>query len=852
MANPYGITCDGCGFINTPRTTLTTGRPQFQNGNLHRLEVEQGNITITGRGSNTGALAGESAKVDYFDLVTRTVTIEGPVHAAKLRVYGGQNDFHYANQHIVQRPGGSDGDSPAWALDAAAIGSMYADTIFIKLTEQGAGARVAGQMAATGDDVIITADGMLEVVGQLAAKRNVDIRSNSNININSSAYAGKDLNINAAGQMTVRADGSLFSEGNTNITAEAMLGILGQLSAKKNVDLRSNSNININSSAYAGKDLNINAAGQMTVGADGSLFSEGNTNITAEAMLEILGQLSAKKNVDLRSNSNININSSAYAGEDLNINAAGQMTVGADGSLFSKGNTNITAEAMLEILGQLSAKKNVDLRSNSNININSSAYAGEDLNINEAAQITVGANGKIFSGGNLNITAEQMRVDGQIAAGVNDAGVLSRQSRFIANLNQGLTNLGIIAAGMELQMTAGTSIDNQGVFYSNGTMNLYFNDFTNDEDAEILSAGNLLMARNGSQARASRMINQSGRIESRNGDVTIYSDTIKNNKKNFRISLQPFSGALDFPRFECRELNCYGNSTAGTVRALRERTSVQGNFSTPVAQMLAGGSIRLYANTVVNNYSQISAVGDVYINSNSFTNKAGQQYERYDARNWAVDWENSTRRECTRNLPGLGCQAWDRFYGPDWTSNVYAERNQLGPDAPASIEAGGNITVIATGELSIDSDGGTRTEGVNPNLNFQSFDGISLPTGSNSLFVLNSNPDSPYLIETNPLFTDIGQHFGPDYETNPLFTDLDQYFGSDYFFERSGLSLADFEYYQRLGDPFYETRLIQKQIFEQRGTRFLEEDILDDGEQMRRLFDNAAAAYEDLELSPWR
>ena len=191
FANPYGITCDGCGFINTPRTTLTTGRPQFQNGNLHRLEVEQGNITITGRGSNSGALAGENAKVDYFDLVTRTVTIEGPVHAAKLRVYGGQNNFHYANQHIVQRPSGSDGDSPVWALDAAAIGSMYADTIFIKLTEQGAGARVAGQMAATGDDVIITADGMLEVVGQLAAKRNVDLRSNSNININSSAYAAK-------------------------------------------------------------------------------------------------------------------------------------------------------------------------------------------------------------------------------------------------------------------------------------------------------------------------------------------------------------------------------------------------------------------------------------------------------------------------------------------------------------------------------------------------------------------------------------------------------------------------------------------------------------------------------------
>ncbi|MDY7568963.1 hypothetical protein RGV32_03770 [Pseudomonas sp. CCC4.1] len=27
MANPYGITCNGCGFINTPNVTLTTGKP---------------------------------------------------------------------------------------------------------------------------------------------------------------------------------------------------------------------------------------------------------------------------------------------------------------------------------------------------------------------------------------------------------------------------------------------------------------------------------------------------------------------------------------------------------------------------------------------------------------------------------------------------------------------------------------------------------------------------------------------------------------------------------------------------------------------------------------------------------
>ncbi|VVN55474.1 hypothetical protein PS685_01886 [Pseudomonas fluorescens] len=48
MANPYGITCNGCGFINTPNVTLTTGKPMV--GGL-LAETMGGDF-------KTGALAG--------------------------------------------------------------------------------------------------------------------------------------------------------------------------------------------------------------------------------------------------------------------------------------------------------------------------------------------------------------------------------------------------------------------------------------------------------------------------------------------------------------------------------------------------------------------------------------------------------------------------------------------------------------------------------------------------------------------------------------------------------------------------------------------------------------------------
>ena len=655
LANPYGITCDGCGFINTPRATLSTGRPQFQNGNLHRLEVEEGNITITGRGSNTGAQAGENANVSYFDLVSRTVMIQGPAHANKIRVYGGQNDFYYEGQHIVQRNSGNDGNSPLWALDVAALGSIYANTIFILLTEQGAGARINGDISAMGDDFTLTADGRIEVTGQLSAQRNMNLSSQSNIDINSSIYAR------------------------------------------------------------------------------------------------------------------------------------------------------------------------------------------QNMNINEASQITVGANGRIFSSGDTRIMANQMRVEGQIAAGVDDAGILSRQSRFIANLRNGLENLGIIAAGMELQMTAGGSLSNQGLFYSGGSMNLYFNELTNDEGAEILSSGNLLMARNAGNGRASRMTNQSGRIETRNGDITIYSDRIENRRKN---SVRVRRIANDPARPGNRHSADYQTDSSSANTHIAEISS---NQDAVAGTIFSGRNMNLYANEVRNMYSMIYAGNDLNINSDSIINEGSQLGTLETRINWVYD--QRLRDECTERQSILGggsyCVHTETLWGVSERSRT---QRVINPSVlMASIGAGNGLRLRdASGQDSRTIQNRDNAANLNPafvtevernasapaSLPFDLPD-TSLPTGSNGLFVLSSNPNSPYLIETNPLFNS-----------------MEQYIGSDYFFERSGLSLSDFEYYQRLGDPFYETRLIQQQIMEHGGGPYLEDDILSDSEQMKRLFENAVKEQKNLDLAP--
>jgi len=159
IANPAGITCNGCGFINASRNTLTTGQPIMENGQLKGFDVNGGRINIEGKGLN-------DSDADYTQIVAQSVAVNARLHARELNVVTGRNQV--ATEGSVTTVKTRDATArPAYALDVAALGGMYANKITLTGTEKGVGVRNAGELGAGAGELRLTVDGRLENSGTL-------------------------------------------------------------------------------------------------------------------------------------------------------------------------------------------------------------------------------------------------------------------------------------------------------------------------------------------------------------------------------------------------------------------------------------------------------------------------------------------------------------------------------------------------------------------------------------------------------------------------------------------------------------------------------------------------------------
>ena len=224
LANPNGITCNGCGFINTPRVSLATGSPELgDDGQLANLRVTGGDLLIAASGADLAAAY-------VFDLIAGRISVTGAVRGGdQLNLIAGHISYAYQSGLLTALE--FDGADQGFAIDSSLLGGMYAGRITLRATDAGAGVRLLGPLSATAEGMTLSADGTL-TLGDSQAATTIDTASASGaVQVTGTLYAGTDVLLRGATDVALQEDATVTAAGDVSLTGETVSLASGALAA---------------------------------------------------------------------------------------------------------------------------------------------------------------------------------------------------------------------------------------------------------------------------------------------------------------------------------------------------------------------------------------------------------------------------------------------------------------------------------------------------------------------------------------------------------------------------------------------------------------------------------------------
>ncbi|MGB4076072.1 hemagglutinin repeat-containing protein [Pseudomonas sp.] len=447
VANPHGISCDGCGFINTPRVTLSTGKPVVEGGRLDRFDVDGGQISIEGDGLN-------ARNVSQFDLITRSAQINAELHANQLNVIAGRNEVDATTLATTAKT--DDGSAkPQLAIDSSALGGMYAGAIRLVGTETGVGVKLAGDMAASAGDIQIDANGQLSMA-RTAASRDLQLKA-ENIELNADTFAGRNAVVEASSQTQVKQ----------SLAAAQQLAVKGgELLNQGVVEAGVRADGSLNSSAT----LSLQTS---TVKNPGTITSHGSLNSDVQTLDNRAGKLLSAGEATLNAETLENQGGRIVAQQSLEVN--GTQLNNQGGEVLAQQGIKVTATNLANQSGTLAGGA-LDLQL-------SAVLDNQGGLIESASDLQLAANTLSNSGGKLRALGGEG--DSRFVLGGlfnNDAGLVEIGSGAFALSSVGLSNLGgtvrhVGDQGFALDLTALGQAG--GRFITNGAVDLSLDEWSN-------------------------------------------------------------------------------------------------------------------------------------------------------------------------------------------------------------------------------------------------------------------------------------------------------------------------------------------------------------------------------------
>ncbi len=514
VANPHGITCNGCGFINTPRATLTTGKPMMDGERLRGYDVDGGEIAIEGAGLN-------ASNLDQFELITRSAKLNADLYARQLTVVAGRNQVDA--ETLAASAKADDGSAkPQLAIDSSALGGMYAGAIRLVGTEQGVGVKLAGNMAASGGDIQIDANGQLSLAqtstaGSLRAKA-------SDIALTGPTYATGSAELSANGQLS---NSQSLAAGQRVALTAAQVSNSGVVEAGVNPDNSRNAqgdvaitaqNLRNSGSVVASRNLDATASG--TLDNQGGALKGADTRVSAASLDNRQGRLLASNQLSLNAARLDNRNGQAVANRLQVTGGALDNRLGlfsAEQSLdFTLDSLDNSGKGNLLSNGTLQARVQQTLDNQGDGLISAKGALGVQAgSLDNRGGLVVGDAGVTLSGASLNNSAlgvisslGELKIDvGQLDN--SQRGALDSGAALRLNAGQVNNTQGSVSAKGDLQAKADSFSQQGGELLAQGALNLEAGQLDNRN-------GGLVAANNGVTVKGTDLLNQGGEMSSRN------------------------------------------------------------------------------------------------------------------------------------------------------------------------------------------------------------------------------------------------------------------------------------------------------------------------------------------------
>ncbi len=707
IANPAGIHVDGAGFINTSRATLTTGTPivnAANGGSLDGYRVQGGIISFNGAGL-------DARSTDSTAILARAVQVNAGIWAQQLSVVTGANEVRADSSAAT--PTNATDAAPAFALDVAAIGGMYAGKITLVGTEAGLGVRNAGALQAHAGDLVLDHNGWLSNSGSVYASGHTTLQTAGSIGntgliaaqghttlTSGGAISSDQTSVLAAG---LNGDNRLGGSGQLRVSAVQEANLQGQTVAGNDV-MVGGSAVNLAEGQVSGTNVNISAAtGDVnatgaTLAAAQTLSLQAAQTLRTDGANVSAGQLA----VQAQALSNVGGKLIQTGGADLAVNLAGPLN-NSGGTIASNGRLALAASALDNTRGSVqSTTGNVALNVAHLNNTSGQVTAGADLSI-EAT--TVDNSGTLYASGQQTMTASGVVANSGVIAAAGNTRV--NAPRFEGSstslLAAGLKADGSLGTAGELRVAATQTLAAHGRNMAAGDVVLRGTAL--DVSGSQTSGKNLALAASAAELNASKAklqatqnLNASSSQTSRTDGATVSAEKLELAARD----LSNVGGTLLQTGTEDLRLQLPGtlNNSGGTIASKGRNLNISaGVLDNTAGEILHAGSgvLSLDANTLSGARGQIQTSHELDLRASQATLDGANT----SAEKLTIRTDNLSNRAGQILQTGLGATQVTATTTLDNTGGVIASRGHTAVSARDVFNRGGSIQAAESASLSL-------------------------------------------------------------------------------------------------------------------------------------------------------